>query len=98
MIRLHYANIPALAKKNKKIWENDIICHHGIYAPIRYGEYQSSFDSTKTAHIGFFVDWEHTSKPLNRKDLGYWLKSTDATIVGNIFDNPGLLGIKRTGE
>ena len=65
---------------------------------IRYGEYQSSFDSTKTAHIGFFVDWEHTSKPLNRKDLGYWLKSTDATIVGNIFDNPGLLGIKRTGE
>lgn len=42
--------------------------------------------------------WEHTSKPLNRKDLGYWLKSTDATIVGNIFDNPGLLGIKRTGE
>lgn len=44
------------------------------------------------------VDWEHTSKPLNRKDLGYWLKSTDATIVGNIFDNPGLLGIKRTGE
>lgn len=87
-----------ISKKNKKIWENDIICHHGIYAPIRYGEYQSSFDSTKTAHIGFFVDWEHTSKPLNRKDLGYWLKSTDATIVGNIFDNPGLLGIKRTGE
>ncbi len=87
-----------ISKKIKKIWENDIICHHGIYAPIRYGEYQSSFDSTKTAHIGFFVDWEHTSKPLNRKDLGYWLKSTDATIVGNIFDNPGLLGIKRTGE
>lgn len=27
-----------------------------------------------------------------------WCKSTDATIVGNIFDNPGLLGIKRTGE
>ena len=64
-----------ISKKNKKIWENDIICHHGIYAPIRYGEYQSSFDSTKTAHIGFFVDWEHTSKPLNRKDLGYWFKS-----------------------
>lgn len=87
-----------ISKKCKKIWENDIICHHDIYAPIRYGEYQSSFDSTKTAHIGFFVDWEHTSKPLNRKDLGYWLKSTDVTIVGNIFDNPELLGIKRTGE
>lgn len=25
-----------ISKKNKKIWENDIICHHGIYAPIRY--------------------------------------------------------------
>ena len=72
-----------ISKKYKKIWENDIISHRGIYAPIRYGEYQSSFDSTKTAHIGFFVDWEDTSKPLNRKDLGYWLKSTDATIVGN---------------
>ena len=39
-----------ISKKNKKIWENDIICHHGIYAPIRYGEYQSSFDSTKDVY------------------------------------------------
>ena len=42
-----------ISKKNKKIWENDIICHHGIYAPIRYGEYQSSFDLS-LIHIYLF--------------------------------------------
>lgn len=80
-----------IKKSNKKVWENDIICHKGVYAPIRYGEYQSCFDSTSTAHIGFFVDWSGSPRPMNRKDLGYWIKSSKVEIAGNIFDDSELL-------
>ena len=60
-------------------------------APIRYGSYQSCFDSTKTEHVGFYVDWSVTDKEYMRKDLGYWINMVDAKIVGNKFDNSELL-------
>lgn len=75
----------------KKIWEGDIIKYHfgEVYAPVKFGEYQSCFDSTSTSHVGFYVDWDE--KHDVRKDLGYWIKLVDAEVVGNIFDNPELL-------
>lgn len=78
-------------KNGKKIWENDIIKYHfgEIYAPIKYGCYQNCFDSQKTEHVGFYVDW--TGDKCLRKDLGYWINMVDAIPVGNIFDNPELL-------
>lgn len=80
-------------KNGKRIWENDIIKYHfgNVYAPIKYGEYQSCFDSTSTGHIGFYVDWRGTKKENMRKDLGYWINMISAEVVGNIFDNPELL-------
>lgn len=83
-------------KNGKLIWENDIIKYHfgDVYAPIRYGKYQSCFDSTSTGHIGFYVDWEGTKKENMRKDLGYWINMIDADVVGNIFDNTELLEVK----
>lgn len=80
-------------KNGKLIWENDIIKYHfgSVYAPIKYGEYQSCFDSTSTGHIGFYVDWKGTKKDNMRKDLGYWINMISAEVVGNIFDNPELL-------
>lgn len=81
-----------LCEKNEsKIWENDIIKYHfgEIYAPIKYGYYQNCFDSQKTEHIGFYVDW--TGDKYLRKDLGYWIDMVYAIPVGNIFDNPELL-------
>lgn len=79
-------------KNGNKIWENDIVKYHfgEEVAPIRFGEYQSCFDSAKTAHIGFYVDWNN-NKAL-RKDLGYWVNMIDCNVIGNIFDNPELLG------
>lgn len=80
-------------KNGKLIWENDIIKYHfgNVYAPIKYGEYQSCFDSTSTGHIGFYVDWTGTTKENMRKDLGYWINMICAEVVGNMFDNPELL-------
>lgn len=82
-------------KNGKRIWENDIIKYHfgNVYAPIKYGEYQSCFDSTSTGHIGFYVDWRGTKKENMRKDLGYWINMISAEVVGNIFDNPELLEV-----
>ena len=73
-------------KKGRKIWENDIIKYHygDYYAPVKFGEYQSCFDSTTTCHVGFYVDWDE--KRDFRKDLGYWIKMVDAEVVGNIHD------------
>lgn len=78
-------------KNGNLIWENDVIKHHfrDLYAQIRYGAYQSCFDSQKAEHIGFYVDWSENRN--YRKDLGYWINMVNAEVVGNIFDNPELL-------
>lgn len=78
-------------KNENKIWENDVVKYHfdEEVAPIRFGEYQNCFDSTKTSHIGFYVDWNN-NKAL-RKDLGYWVNMIDCNVIGNIFDNPELI-------
>ena len=82
-------------KNGKLIWENDIIKYHfgDVYAPIKYGEYQSCFDSASTGHIGFYVDWRGTKKENMRKDLGYWINMIGAEVVGNMFNNPELLEV-----
>ena len=82
-------------KNGKLIWENDLVKYlfSDTIASIRYGSYQSCFDSTKTEHVGFYVDWSVTDKEYTRKDLGYWINMVDAKIVGNIFDNPELLEV-----
>ena len=82
-------------KNGNKIWENDIIKYHfgENYAPIKYGCYQNCFDSQKTEHVGFYVDWSD-GKCL-RKDLGYWINMVDTMPVGNIFDDPELLQEER---
>ncbi len=78
-------------KNGKLIWENDVIKYHfgNAYAQIRYGAYQSCFDSQKTEHIGFYVDWSESRN--YRKDLGYWINMVNAEVIGNIFDNKELL-------
>lgn len=78
-------------KNGRKIWENDIVKYHfgDDVAPIRFGVYQSCFDSIQTGHVGFYVDWD--SKKALRKDLGYWVNMIDCNVIGNVFDNPELL-------
>mgnify|MGYP002765266608 CR=1 FL=1 len=80
-------------KNGKPIWENDIVkdLFSDACAQIKYGSYQSCFDSTKTEHVGFYVDWSGKYTKRYRKDLGYWINMVNAEVVGNIFDNPELL-------
>ena len=83
-------------KNGKLIWENDLVkdLFSDTIAPIRYGSYQNCFDSTKTEHVGFYVDWSVTDKKYMRKDLGYWINMVDVKIVGSKIDNPELLEVQ----
>lgn len=60
-------------KNGNLIWENDIVkdLFSDVYAQIKYGGYQSCFDSTKVEHIGFYVNWFGRYAKSRRKDLGY---------------------------
>lgn len=80
-------------KNYKLIWENDIVkdLFSDACAQIKYGSYQSCFDSTKTEHVGFYVDWSGKYTKRYRKDLGYWIHMVNAEVIGNIFDNKELL-------
>lgn len=80
-------------KNGKLIWENDILkdLFSDACAQIKYGSYQSCFDSTKTEHVGFYVDWSGKCTKRYRKDLGYWINMVNAEVIGNIFDDPELI-------
>ena len=80
-------------KNGNLIWENDIVkdFFSDACAQIKYGSYQSCFDSTKTEHVGFYVDWSGKYAKRYRKDLGYWINMVNAEVIGNIFDNTKLL-------
>lgn len=80
-------------KNGNLIWENDIVkdFFSDACAQIKYGSYQSCFDSTKTEHVGFYVDWSGKYVKRYRKDLGYWINMVNAEVIGNIFDSPELL-------
>lgn len=83
-------------KNGKLIWENDIAkdLFSDACAQIKYGSYQSCFDSTKTEHVGFYVGWSGKYTKRYRKDLGYWINMVNAEVIGNIFDNKDLLESK----
>lgn len=80
-------------KHGELIWENDVVkdLFGDACAQIKYGSYRSCFDSTKTEHVGFYVDWSGKYTKRYRKDLGYWINMVNAEVVGNIFDNKELL-------
>jgi uncharacterized phage protein (TIGR01671 family) len=81
-------------KNGNKIWENDVVNYknesvgydkNGI---VKFGEYHSGFDGNAN-HIGIFIEW---NSDCLRKDIGFWVKNRELEVIGNIFDNPELIG------
>lgn len=81
-------------KNGNEIWENDVVNYknesvgydkNGI---VKFGEYHSGFDGNAN-HIGFFIEW---NSDCLRKDIGFWAKNRELEVIGDIFDNPELIG------
>lgn len=76
------------------IFEGDIIKHENPgweikYGVINFGKYGVTPDNP-TYNIGFYVNW--LNDPFVRQDLGFWLEQRGIENIGNIYDNPELLG------
>lgn len=75
----------------KWYFEGDIIRYTfggNLYGIVRFGRYNAD---TKD-HVGFSVDWVSSNAKYYRGDLGYWHNKKRAEVVGNIWDNPELVG------
>ena len=74
-------------KNGELIWENDIVKQESNTAPVKFGMYSSGFDYGIN-NLGFYVNFAMDT--YLRQDIGYWHKKVE--VIGNIFDNPELLG------
>lgn len=79
-------------KHGMKIWENDI-CSAKLVGEeekenciIRYGRRAENFKY----ELGFNLEWTKTN--YLRCDICYWTENEYIEVVGNIFDNPELVG------
>ena len=82
-------------KNGKKIFEGDIFRYgfgevYGV-AVVKFGEFSfgSHFDMNQ---VGFYVEWAPPSL-YYRSDIGFWVKTRELEVVGNIHDNPDLLEV-----
>ena len=80
-------------KNGKKIFERDIIRYtEGEEKPmgvIKHGIYRDY-------HVGFFIEWGE-SQPCLRRDIAFWATEREIEVIGNIHDNPELLGGENDG-
>lgn len=76
-------------KNGNKIWENDVCYYDDMDVCVaRFGEYDNN---TGHKHVGFYTAWRKY-KYMFRSDIGFWVKERELEVIGNIFDNPELMG------
>lgn len=79
-----------------RIFEGDIICTHDTASKgkkigvIKFGKHPAS----NVESLGFYIDWKNDD--ITRNDLLFWTNLRKIEVVGNIHDNPELLGDKGT--
>ena len=72
----------SIAISGKKISEHDIVENDGTIGVVKFGKYGNGF------HLGYYIDWINC--PHLRNELHYW--ESKIKVIGNIFDNPELIG------
>jgi len=81
--------------EGQEVFEGDVFPDHfnsKVRGVVKLGEYRNPFnDDRHGGHVGFYIEW-NGDLGLNRKDLAYWIKVS--CVIGNIYDNPELLGDK----
>ena len=79
-------------KNGKEIWENDIINYgfHNEKGIVRFGTHEN----VSSKNQGFYVEWINKWCSY-RQDLGYFADIFEASVIGNIFDNPELLDVDK---
>ena len=81
-------------KNGKLIFEGDIIKYHEPFVMkatgvVCFGQHQWSGNS----NVGFYMKWVIAELPdILRTDLGFWCNERDVVVIGNVHDNPELLG------
>lgn len=97
-------------KNGKKIFEGDIIRMHGNnndLAVVEFGEF-ACVSIEPTEKVDTVIGWHY--KPLATDALSklepfcwefqineMWIKENDIRVIGNIYDNPELLGVEKNG-
>lgn len=78
-------------KNGKNVFTDDIVTcgFDNLRGIVRFGEYSNP--TADDYHIGFYIEWEEEYRDNLRKDLGYWTKVENFKVIGNIYDNPGLM-------
>ena len=74
-------------KNGMKIFEGDIVAVD--YCKDLQGVCAYNTSPTPRRYIGFYINWGHYAD-IKRADIGYWYNKV--LVIGNIHDNPELLG------
>lgn len=80
-------------KNGTAIFEGDILDTPAkIPAVVKFGEYidVNMSANRKCGHVGFYVSHIGENGDYFRNDLAYW--AHNSAVIGNIYDNPGLIG------
>lgn len=84
------------------VFEGDIINAPGInnaIGVVRFGNHPPHVSYLEGTSTGFYIDWQGEKyRGILRSDIGYWLDYAESVVIGNIYDNPGLLEVSEDGH
>lgn len=85
--------------RNSPVYEGDILSSPilGVLGIVRFGSHPPALSYPNDTDVGFYIEWfsKGPYDPAWRPDIGFWLNFDESCcVIGNIYDNPGLLEVK----